>query len=264
MKRTAVLTGSASGIGKATRELLLARGYRVLGVDLHEAEVIADLSKPEGREAMLYAVRWMTGGVVDAVIANAGLALPEPITGSVNYFGAIAALEGLQPMLVKGQQPRAVLVASLANTFPHDEALVEAYLAGDEPAALKASEGKGDLIYASTKVAVTRWARRHAIRSDWAGAGILLNIVAPGLIQTPMTQAMIDDPKTMENFEGLLPMPIGRYGQPGEVAELIAFLISPENSLMVGQVIYIDSGSEATTRGELGWVSAPQPVTAVA
>jgi len=109
----------------------------------------------------------------------------------------------------------------------------------------KASEGKGDLIYASTKVAVTRWARRHAIRSDWAGAGILLNIVAPGLIQTPMTQAMIDDPKTMENFEGLLPMPIGRYGQPGEVAELIAFLISPENSLMVGQVIYIDSGSEA-------------------
>jgi NAD(P)-dependent dehydrogenase (short-subunit alcohol dehydrogenase family) len=79
-----------------------------------------------------------------------------------------------------------------------------------------------------------------------------------------MTQAMIDDPKTMENFEGLLPMPIGRYGQPGEVAELIAFLISPENSLMVGQVIYIDSGSEATTRGELGWVSAPQPVTAVA
>src|SRR3970282_728045 len=165
----------------------------------------------------------MTGGVVDAVIPNAGLALPEPITGSVNYFGAIATLEGLQPMLVKGQQPRAVLVASLANTFPHDEALVEAYLAGDEPAAQKASEGKRDLIYASTKVAVTRWARRHAITGDWAGAGILLNIVAPGLIQTPMTQAMIDDPKTMENFEGLLPMPIARYRHHGRWAEALAF-----------------------------------------
>ena len=262
MKRTAVITGSASGIGKATRELLLARGYRVIGVDLHDAEIIADLSRPEGREAMIYGVRWMTHGVVEAVIANAGLALPEPITGSVNYFGAIAALEGLQPMLVKGQQPRAVLVASLANTFPHDDALVEAYLAGDEPAALKLSEGKGDLIYASTKAAVTRWARRHAVQPSWAGAGILLNIVAPGLIQTPMTQAMIDDPKTMENFKGLLPMPIGRYGLPGEVAELIAFLVSPENSLMVGQVIYIDSGSEATIRGELGWVSEPQAVPA--
>jgi NAD(P)-dependent dehydrogenase (short-subunit alcohol dehydrogenase family) len=262
MKRTAVITGSASGIGKATRELLLARGYRVIGVDLHDAEIIADLAKPEGREAMIYAVRWMTRGVVDAVVANAGLALPEPITGSVNYFGAIAALEGLQPLLVKGQQPRAVFVASLANTFPHDVALVEAYLAGDELAALKTSEGKGNLIYASTKVAATRWARQHAIKPDWAGAGILLNIVAPGLIQTPMTQAMIDDPKTMENFKGLLPMPIGRYGQPEEVAELIAFLVSPENSLMVGQVIFIDSGSEATTRGELGWISTPQPATA--
>ena len=262
MRRTAVITGAASGIGKATRALLLARGYRVIGVDLHDAEVVADLSKPEGREAMIYAVRWMARGVVDAVVANAGLARPEPITGSVNYFGAIAALEGLQPMLVKGQQPRAVLVASLANTFPHDEPLVEAYLAGDEPAALKASEDKGDLIYASTKVAVTRWARRHAIQSDWAGAGILLNIVAPGLIQTPMTQGMLDNPKTMDSYKELLPMPIGRYGQPEEVAELIAFLVSPENSLMVGQVIYIDSGSEATTRGELGWVSAPQPATA--
>ena len=96
MKRTAVITGSASGIGKATRELLLARGYRVIGVDLHDAEII------------------------------------------------------------------------------------------------------------------------------------------------------------------------GRYGQPEEVAELIALLVSPENSLMVGQVIYIDSGSEAMTRGELGWVSAPQPSTAAA
>ena len=78
------------------------------------------------------------------------------------------------------------------------------------------------------------------------------------------TQAMIDDPKTMEHSKGLLPMPIGRYGQPEEVAELIAFLVSPENSLMVGQVIFIDSGSEATTRGELGWISIPQPETAAA
>jgi NAD(P)-dependent dehydrogenase (short-subunit alcohol dehydrogenase family) len=255
MKRTIVVTGSASGIGKATRELLLTRGNRVIGVDLHDAEVIADLSSPEGREAMIHAVRRISGGEVDAVISNAGLARPEPITGSVNFFGSIATLEGLRPMLAKGLQPRAVQVASVANTFPHDEALVEAYLAGDEAAALQASEGKGDLIYSSTKVAVTRWARRHAILPEWAGAGILLNVVGPGLIQTPMTQGMIDDPVTMEGLRSMLPAPIGRYGQPEEVAQLIAFLVSPENSLMVGQVIYIDSGSEAVNRGELGWVS---------
>jgi len=202
---------------------------------------------------MVEAVRAKVGNRLDGVVACAGLALAEPLTIAVNYFGAVATLEGLRPILEKGDEPRAVVVSSFAATMPTDPGLVEACLSGDEWAALEIAEGKDQLIYASSKVALTRWVRRHAITPEWAGKGILLNAVGPGLIQTPMTQAMIDDPTTMENLERLLPMPVGRYAQPEEVAALLKFMVSPENSYMVGQMVFIDGGSEATTRGDLAW-----------
>ena len=90
MVRTYVITGSASGIGKATAELLTERGQRVIGVDVHDADVIADLSTPEGRTALVEQVRERSGGAIDAIIANAGLATATPATVAVNYFGALA------------------------------------------------------------------------------------------------------------------------------------------------------------------------------
>lgn len=253
MYRTVVITGAASGIGKAAYALLKEQGHRVIGVDLRNTDIAADLSTEAGRAAMIEAVRAESGGRVDAVVACAGLASAEPITVSVNYFGAVATLSGLRPLLAEGNDPRAVLISSLAATMPFDQALVDACLAGDEAAALQAAEGKANAIYASTKVAVLRWARQQAITPDWAGKGILLNIVAPGLIETPMTQAMIDDAERLKYLRELMPMPVGRYGQPQEVGKLIAFLCSPDLSFMVGQVLFIDGGSEATTRGDMAW-----------
>ncbi len=253
MTRTVVITGAASGIGKAIDELLESRGYRTIGVDVHATDIIADLSTPEGRAKMVAAVKAECPDGIDGVVACAGLALAEPKTVAVNYFGAVATLEGLRPLIKVNAQSRAVVIASVAATMPHDDALVDACLSGDEAAALKAAAGKEDLIYASTKVAITRWARKHAVLPEWAGAGILLNIVAPGVIHTPMTQAIYDDKAYLEQIKQMLPAPIGRYGEPEEIAQLVGFLISPENSLMVGQMLYIDSGSEAATRGELAW-----------
>ena len=80
MPRTSVITGSASGIGKATKELLERRGERVVGVDVHDTDVIADLSIPSGRSAMVDEVAALTGGHLDAVFAVAGLATPVPAT----------------------------------------------------------------------------------------------------------------------------------------------------------------------------------------
>ena len=62
MPRISVITGAASGIGKATKELLEQRGERVIGVDIHDAEVVADLSTAEGRSALVDAVRKVSGG----------------------------------------------------------------------------------------------------------------------------------------------------------------------------------------------------------
>jgi nucleoside-diphosphate-sugar epimerase len=73
--RTHALTGSASGIGRATKELLESRGHRVIGVDLRNADVIADLGTRAGRDVMIKAVTKHSGGTVDALLAVAGVDL---------------------------------------------------------------------------------------------------------------------------------------------------------------------------------------------
>ncbi len=259
--RTIVVTGSASGIGKASADLLLQQGHRVIGVDLQNADINADLSTEEGRAQMVQEVEGATGGSLDAVLACAGIAHPIAKTVSVNYFGAIATLEGLRPMLERGTDPRAAVISSLAATFDALDSIVETCLQGDESAALAAAQaavdaggGQEQMIYSSTKRAVARWVRRNAIKPAWAGQGILLNTIGPGLIQTNMTQALIDDPQMMQMMQmmsEMMPQPTGRHGQAQEVARLLVFLISPENSHLVGQMIYIDGGSEASTRGEM-------------
>ncbi len=74
--RTYVITGAASGIGLATAHLLTEQGNTVLGVDLHDADITADLATPAGRRALVDEVTRRTGGRIDAVIGNAGLATP--------------------------------------------------------------------------------------------------------------------------------------------------------------------------------------------
>ena len=101
MARTYVITGSASGIGLATATMLHARGDVVIGVDRHDAEVVADLSTEQGRQDMVRAVTERTDGHIDAVVANAGLATPTAATVAVNYYGAVATLEGLRPLLLR-------------------------------------------------------------------------------------------------------------------------------------------------------------------
>ncbi|HEY6869726.1 MAG TPA: SDR family NAD(P)-dependent oxidoreductase, partial [Novosphingobium sp.] len=143
MDRTIVITGAASGIGRATAENLRAAGHRVIGVDLRDVEVIADLSTPAGRAAMAEAVAALAPDGIDSVVAVAGMAAPAPAPRllAVNYFGAVATLELLRPLLLRSQAPRAVAIVSTASLSDYDPALVEACLAGDEAAALAQAEG---------------------------------------------------------------------------------------------------------------------------
>jgi len=254
MARTVVITGADSGIGKATAALAEARGWQPIRADLNEGDVKADLATSQGRAAFVDGVTALVGERLDAVIACAGVALPTLLTLKVNYFGAIATFQGLRPLLTKGTSPRAVGISSFASIMQTDSELVEACLFGDEVATLRIAEGNEPAVYyASSKAAFARWMRRQAITADWAGAGILLNGIAPGIIETPMTKPMLDDEARRAQLEQEVPMPIGRHGRPEEVAELLLGLASPANSMMVGQILFIDGGAEATVRGDTLW-----------
>lgn len=258
MARTYVITGSASGIGRALGDRLVGEGHRVVGVDVDDpddgsVQITADLATPAGRAAMVDAVAESTGGVVDAVVANAGVSLPDPLTVRVNHFGAVATLEGLRPLLARGTEPRAVATCSMAVLGPLDEDLVEACLAGDEEQACAVAEGKDLLTYGSTKRALARWLRRVAPSDDWAGAGIPLNAVGPGVIRTPMTADMLASEAGKALVDSAVPMPLHGYGQPEDVAALMAWLASEENRLLCGQVIFIDGGADVVLRGDDIW-----------
>jgi NAD(P)-dependent dehydrogenase (short-subunit alcohol dehydrogenase family) len=258
VSRTVAVTGAASGIGRATAERLRRAGDRVVSVDLRDADVVADLSTPAGRAAAAEGVL-AAAPTLDAVICCAGVEEKSDLTVRVNYFGVVELLEALRSRLAESPAPRAVAVASFAAIYPAvDETVVEACLAGDEPAALAAcaealAAEPPRSVYVSSKRALIRWVRRAAIRPEWAGAGIPLNAVAPGIVATPMVQYRLDDPGRREALARAVPMPLHGPGEPDHVASLLVWLASPENVLVTGQVIFVDGGADATLRGDDIW-----------
>lgn len=260
MTRTYVVTGAASGIGAATAELLRSAGSTVITVDLHDADVEADLASGEGRAALVDQVRERSGGRIDAVIAVAGLVAASPVTVGVNYFGAIATLEGLRPLLAGSDAPRAVVVASLAALEETDAGLLEALEAGDESAARAEAERIGSdtnaagssPIYTTTKLAIARWVRRSAPSPEWAGAGIALNAIAPGVIETPMTRPALDSAEGRAALDAGAPSPLnGPAAPPAAPAALLTWLTSAENTHVTGQIVFIDGGAESIRRPDL-------------
>lgn len=261
--RTVVVTGSASGMGAATRRRLGADGQRVIGVDLHDADVLADLATAAGRQKAVDEVAAASDGVIDGLVTWAGIAgltgVPGSLLASVNYFGTVALLDGLRPLLARGDRPAAVAISSNSTTcqpgVPMD--VVERCLAGDEPGACRAADAAGALaVYPATKVAVARWARRHAPTDEWAGAGIALNVVAPGAVETPMLDATRAD-ATIGQFIDSFPIPVGRKGTAEELAAFVQFLLGPDARFLCGSVVFVDGGTDALLRAD----DVPVPMT---
>jgi NAD(P)-dependent dehydrogenase (short-subunit alcohol dehydrogenase family) len=245
------ITGSGSGIGAAVRRRLERDGHRVIGVDLRGAEIEADLGVPDGRARGIAAVLERADGRLDGVVACAGIGphvADAAAIVSVNYFGAVATLEGLREALV-ATGGAAVAVSSNSATIPNsDNAIVAACLDGDEAHARRlAGEPSGQPAYGGSKLALARWVRRRAPSAEWAGAGVRLNAIAPGAVTTPLLQGGLDHPvlgDAIRNF----PIPTGGFGTPEQIAAAIAFLLGPDAAFCCGSVLFADGGTDALFR----------------
>ncbi|MEN5072524.1 SDR family oxidoreductase [Isoptericola cucumis] len=250
--RTVVVTGADSGLGRAVADVLRARGDRVVACGLGaDVEVRADLTTAEGRTALVTQVEALSGGRVDGLVAAAGTGASRPETVALNYFGAVAVLDGLRASLAASDSPAAVVVSSSSTLNRGSGALVRACVRGDEPRALAVAHrlsriGLGTQLYRSSKAALNQWTRATAVTPPWAGNGIVLNAVAPGIIATEVVTRTWDRDAAL--LRTALPQPLGAPGPVAPVADLIAYLVSPANRFMTGQVVYCDGGTDALMR----------------
>jgi NAD(P)-dependent dehydrogenase (short-subunit alcohol dehydrogenase family) len=242
-----LVTGSASGIGAAVRTRLARDGHEVVGVDLRDADLTADLGTEAGREAVVAAC-----GTLDGAVLCAGLAAltgrPSSLLVSVNYFGAVGLLQRLQRSFAV---PASVVVLSSNSVSIQpgwSRRLVTACLDGSEEEARALADELEPLgVYPATKAALARWVRRSA--PGWIADGIRLNAVAPGHISTPLSDAVAHDPSYGPLMDGLR-IPAGRPGTPDEVADVIRFLLADESRYVVGSTLFVDGGLEASLRAD--------------
>ncbi len=242
------VTGSAGGMGRAVRRRLESDGATVLGIDVHDAEITADLSTTAGRDALADEVGRRCDGVLDGLVVAAGVQAADAATIlSVNYFGAVATLDALRPLLARGTDPSAVAVVSNTPTtqpgYPAEVA--QRCLDGDETAARLAIGDDALGAYPVSKLALARWLRRRATTPEWIGSGIRLNGIAPGFIDTPMTDGAWE---MVASIGDVYPIPARRPGRPDEIAALVAFLLGPDAGFICGSIITIDGGTEAALR----------------
>jgi NAD(P)-dependent dehydrogenase (short-subunit alcohol dehydrogenase family) len=244
---TLVVTGSASGLGAALVRRLERDGHRVIGIDVKRAEITADLGAPDGRRAAIAGALHASGGVLDGVVSCAGLGPydePQAVT-RVNFFGAVAMLDGLRDALARGQRPAAVGISSIGGMF--DAALVPEFLAachaGDEKLAQEIMATRdGNTAYVNCKRALAQAIKRRA--PEWGRLGVRLNAVAPGKMETPMLDRLLAEPAHAPAINAL-PVPLGRSGSADEIAGAVVFLLGPDAGYVHGHVLFADGGSAA-------------------
>ncbi|TDC71730.1 SDR family oxidoreductase [Actinomadura sp. GC306] len=272
---TFAVTGSASGMGAATAARLAAAGHTVIGVDLREAQVTADLGTAEGRAEAADAILRASGGTLDGVAAIAGVGpdMQDPAAVmSINYFGPVALLEALRPALERSGAGRAVVIGSnSASTVPLvDDALVDLSLSGDEQGArARAVEQQAAMpaeitqivpsitAYASSKLAIARWVRRTAVTPEWARKGVTLNAIAPGAVLTPLMLGSTGKPEDLDADSFPTPMPLGVFGEPEDIAFWVDQFLKPEARYSTGSILYVDGGTDAAMRPD----AYPTPMT---
>ncbi len=243
--RTAVVTGAAQGIGLAVCRRLLEEGAAgVVGVDRQPQTpksderwlvLEGDVSDPAtARRAVATCLERFDR--LDLMVAHAGIAEPRGLADtsdelwrrhmSVNVDGAFYCVrEAAQTMIERGSGGAIVCTASI-NAW-HVEEMMAAYN--------------------TSKAAVQALARSAAI--DLGRHGVRVNSVAPGVVDTAIAELVVHNPPLAAAY--LKTIPLGRFGQPRDIADAVLFLASDDSSYITGHMLVVDGGQTLGITGDL-------------
>ena len=228
--KIAIVTGAASGIGKATVELFRSEGATVVGADVSDgAEMRCDAGCEDEVKRLVEGVVAQHGGL-DIFFANAGVSggfasIAEQSADDwaeilrINLIGPFLAIKYAGPAIAKRGGGSIVCTASVAGI----------------------RSGAGGAAYSASKAGVINLVQTAA--QQLSGSAVRVNAVCPGLIETGMTRPIYDlaRAKGAENRIGEL-NPLGRGGGPDEIAKAALFLASDESSYVNGAALVVDGG----------------------
>lgn len=229
------VTGAASGIGRGTALRFAELGAKVYVADRDEAK-LSELVELEPNllhpvvydQAEISSVEKLANviGDVDVLINNAGVLLYEPLLDltwadlerviSINVTGAIALSRLLGERMVQNR----------TGTILHTSS--QLVFNGAEHRA----------VYSATKAAISQFVKTAAL--EWGRHGVRVNCVAPGRVLTPINQHLLSEPE--QYAEAVSRIPLGRFGQPEDIANAFAFLASDAASYVTGHTMVVDGG----------------------
>jgi 3-oxoacyl-[acyl-carrier protein] reductase len=234
--RTAVVTGAARGLGRAISERLVADGFSVVAVD-SDADELTRMADDVGATGVpmdvtdAAAVQSLVArvGRCDALVNNAAIWRYTPLAQTsmadasrvftVNVLAPLLLMQQLVPVMSGGDSTSIVNISSITAKY--------------------SPTGAG--VYPASKAALEALTRIAAV--EFGPLGIRCNAVGPGIIPTEGTLAHYGDEETRTRRGATLPA--GRFGQPAEVADVVAFFCSDSSRYVTGQVVYVDGGYTA-------------------
>ena len=247
--KSVIITGAGSGIGRAASLLFTKEGAKLIAVDRTDGvnETVAQVKKAGGtaeavqadagseKDVIAYIDKALSAyGKLDAIWANAGISgglvpLAEQTPEHwqeilrINLIGPFLAVKYVMPHMIKQGSGAIVCTASVAGL----------------------KSGASGHPYAASKAGVISLVQTTAY--SLSGTGVRINAVCPGLIETGMTKPIFDGARA-RGTEGKIGQlnPLQRYGVPGEIAAMAAFLASDEASYVNGQAIAVDGGLSST------------------
>ncbi|NLR39827.1 glucose 1-dehydrogenase [Novosphingobium sp. ERW19] len=242
--KVALVTGAGGGIGRAAAEAFARSGASVMVSDVNEAggaETVALIEAAGGKAAFvrcdvsnagevkaMVAATVATFGGLDCAFNNAGI---NRITDD-QYDDAIWERDiaiNLSGVMRCMREEAAVMLERGGGAIVNTASINGLVGNGGQPA------------YTAAKHGVVGLARHGALR--WAKAGIRVNAVCPGVIETPMTAPLVQNPEMKALIDGMTPM--GRMGQASEIAEAVVWLCSPAASFVTGHAMVVDGGATA-------------------